>query len=237
MLIVYSPGGQDRRQLAVHPVAARLAGRRRDVAERLVEDADAAAGRTMAADVEPGTGSLTTTSTWIHPCPGREHRLRRAVLVDEGHADDLGGDVGSTSSAIAVDRPTVERMYSSMTSLGRPDPPDPALVEPHRRRAQAGHGVHVVADEQHGAAAALDLVHLAEAATLELDVAHGEHLVDEQDLGLHVGGDGEAEAQVHARRVALDRRVHELLEPGEGDDLVEPGRTSRRVMPRMAPLR
>ena len=89
--------------------------------------------------------------------------------------------------------------------------------------AQAGHGVHVVADEQHGAAAALDLVHLPEAAALELDVADRQHLVDEQDLGLHVGGDGEAEAQVHARRVALHRGVHELLEPGEGDDLVEPG--------------
>ena len=68
----------------------------------------------------------------------------------------------------------------------------------------------------------LDLAHLAEAAPLELDVADGEDLVDQEHVGLQVGGDGEAEPQVHARRVALHRRVHEPLEPGEGDDLVEP---------------
>ena len=39
----------------------------------------------------------------------------------------------------------------------------------------------------------------------------------------HVGGDGEAEAKVHARGVALHRRVHESLEAGEVDDLVQPG--------------
>ena len=54
-----------------------------------------------------------------------------------------------------------------------------------------------------------ELLHPAEAAPLELGVADGEHLVDEQDLGLEVRGDREREAHVHAARVALDRRVEE----------------------------
>jgi hypothetical protein len=40
-----------------------------------------------------------------------------------------------------------------------------------------------VAHEQHGAAAARDARHPAQALLLELDVADREHLVDEQDLG------------------------------------------------------
>ena len=36
-----------------------------------------------------------------------------------------------------------------------------------------------------------------------------------------MGGDGEGEPHRHAARVALDRRVEEALDVGEGDDLVE----------------
>ena len=63
---------------------------------------------------------------------------------------------------------------------------------------------------------------LLHALALERGVADGEHLVDEQDLGVEVRGDREAEAHVHAARVALDRRVDELLDAGELDDRVEP---------------
>ena len=66
-----------------------------------------------------------------------------------------------------------------------------------------------------------EVLHPPEAALLELGVADREHLVDEQDLRLEVRGDGEREPHVHAARVALDRRVDELLDAGELDDLVE----------------
>ena len=48
-----------------------------------------------------------------------------------------------------------------------------------------------------------------------------------QDLRLEVRRDGEREPHVHAARVALDRRVEELLDLGEGDDLVELAPRSR----------
>ena len=69
---------------------------------------------------------------------------------------------------------------------------------------------------------ARDLAHLAERLALEGGVADREHLVDEQDLGLEVGGHGEGQAHRHAARVALDRGVEEALDLGERDDLVEP---------------
>ena len=52
-------------------------------------------------------------------------------------------------------------------------------------------------------------------------VADGEHLVDEQHVGIDVDRDGEPEPHVHAGRVGLHRRVDELLQLGELDDLVE----------------
>jgi hypothetical protein len=66
-----------------------------------------------------------------------------------------------------------------------------------------------------------NLVHLAQAFPLKLGVADREHLVHYQDLGFEMGGHGEGEAYIHARRIALDRGVEELLGLGERHDLVE----------------
>jgi hypothetical protein len=46
-----------------------------------------------------------------------------------------------------------------------------------------------VRDEEHGASGSAQILHPAEAPLLELGIADGEHLVDEQDLGLEVRGD------------------------------------------------
>ena len=66
-----------------------------------------------------------------------------------------------------------------------------------------------------------DILHLSEALLLKARVADREHLVDDEDLRLEVRGDGEGQPHVHAARVALHRRVDELLDLGERDDLVE----------------
>ena len=59
------------------------------------------------------------------------------------------------------------------------------------------------------------------ALALEGLVADGEHLVDEQHVGVEVRGDREAQAQEHARRVRRHRRVDEVAELGERDDRVQ----------------
>ena len=69
---------------------------------------------------------------------------------------------------------------------------------------------------------AAELADLVQALAGEGLVAHGQDLVDEQHLGVHVDGHREAEAGVHSRGVGLDRRVDEALQLREGHDLLEP---------------
>ena len=72
---------------------------------------------------------------------------------------------------------------------------------------------------------------------MELGVAYGEDLVDDQDVGFEMGRDGEREPQVHARRVPLHRSVEEAFDPRECDDVVESAVDLLRLIPRMAPFR
>ena len=91
---------------------------------------------------------------------------------------------------------------------------------------------HAVADLAHEFAAEcdtttivrpsrLELMDAVQALLLEALVADGEHLVDEKHVGLDVHRHGEAEADVHTRGVEADLVVDEVLELGEGDDVVE----------------
>jgi hypothetical protein len=102
--------------------------------------------------------------------------------------------------------------------VSRPDRHHLPVPEHQDAMAQAADRRHVVADEEDGAAAAGDILHRAEAFALERDVAHGEDLVDQQDFGPQMGGDGEGEAHLHAGAVALDGRVHEGFQSRELHD-------------------
>ena len=75
------------------------------------------------------------------------------------------------------------------------------------------------------------------AFTLKFDVADGEDLVDEEDFGFEMGGDGEGQADVHAGGVVLDGSVNEFFGFSEGHDFVELTAISALDMPRMAPGR
>src|SRR5215203_2196236 len=76
-------------------------------------------------------------------------------------------------------------------------------------------------DEQHRRAVAPEFVQPLDALHLEGGVANREDLVDEEDVGLEMCRHGEAKTDVHPRRVPLDRRVDELPDPCELDDLFE----------------
>ena len=77
-------------------------------------------------------------------------------------------------------------------------------------------------DEHDRAAALLELRDPTEALALELLVADGEDLVEEQHVGVDVRGDREAEPHVHPRRVGANRQVDVVADAGELDDLVHP---------------
>ena len=98
---------------------------------------------------------------------------------------------------------------------------DAAAVEQQRARAQLAHAGQVVADEEHRAAFVPEILHAAQAAVAEMQVADRQHLVDDQDLRLEVRRHRKRQPHEHAAGVVLHRRVDELLELGERDDRVE----------------
>ena len=97
----------------------------------------------------------------------------------------------------------------------------PAL-EQQRPVAEALDRPHVVRHEHHRAALRAQPGELVEALLLEGGVADGEHLVDQEDVGVHLDHHGEGEPHEHAGRVVLEPQVGELLELRELEHLVEP---------------
>ena len=78
-----------------------------------------------------------------------------------------------------------------------------------------------MANNHNRSALAAKLLNLFAALALKLLVAYGKHLVDQQDLRFYVGGNREAQAHGHARRIVLYRGVNEPLQTSKFDDAVE----------------
>ena len=126
---------------------------------------------------------------------------------------------GAALGRIAVAREQLAVAHDRV--VRRPVEVDGAVPQQDRAVAESLDRGRVVGDEHDRAAALLELEDLAEAPALELLVADGEHLVEQQHVGVDVRRDREAKPHVHPRRVRAHRPVDRLLEAGEGDDLVE----------------
>jgi len=74
-----------------------------------------------------------------------------------------------------------------------------------------------VGHEDDRLAFALEPEELLKALLLEGRVADRQHLVDQEDLGLHLDRGGESEPDKHPGGVVLELEVDELLEFGECD--------------------
>src|SRR6266436_274140 len=70
-------------------------------------------------------------------------------------------------------------------------------VNPDDAMAQAANLIHLMSDEDNGAAGAGDIAHFAETFFLEVYVADSQDFVDEKDFGFEVGSNSEGEADVH----------------------------------------
>jgi len=101
----------------------------------------------------------------------------------------------------------------------RPVAFDASVLEQDRPVAELSDRLHLVRDEDHRAPGLAQVLHAPQAPFLELGVADREHFVDQKDLRLEMGRDGERETDVHPARIALHRRVHELLDAGELNDV------------------
>ena len=179
------------------------------------------------------------------------HRARRALLEDLGAQaravlrpplDDHRGAAARDlrlGLALAVGRGPreVELQIAARDVPGRADLHDLAALEQHRAVAEALDLVHVVRDEQDRAPLALGLVQDVVALLLERGIAHGEHLVDEQEVRVDVDHHREREPDLHARRVVLQLEVLELVQLGEVDDRVVALAASSGVRPSITALR
>ena len=78
--------------------------------------------------------------------------------------------------------------------------------------------------EEDGAALALgNVFHLTYRFLLELRIADGQDLVNDEDLGFQESRDGEAETDGHTGGITLHRGVDIPFAAGEIDDLIELG--------------
>ena len=103
-----------------------------------------------------------------------------------------------------------------------------ALLEQENAIAESLHAREVVADEDDSSSLALQAPEDVEALLLEADIADGENLVDEIDVGVSLDRRGKAEPHMHSRGVVLELQVHEILELGELDDRREATASLRR---------
>src|ERR1019366_471561 len=96
----------------------------------------------------------------------------------------------------------------------------PALVEPERPISQRLHVGHVVRNVNDGDAAGAQFVDLAHAALPEINVAHRQSLVHDENVGVQMHGHGERQTHYHAAGVSLDRLVDVGADLGEFQDLI-----------------
>ena len=78
-----------------------------------------------------------------------------------------------------------------------------------------------MADEKQRRTAGKHLFHAVVAFLLEHEVAHRQNFVAGQDVGPHLGGDGEAQAGDHAGRVVFHRHIDKIPQFCKVDDVLE----------------
>ena len=155
--------------------------------------------------------------------PLAERGLALAVLVLPPALEQLGRAVAAALAGwigLLQGAPEVQVDVGGADLRGRTDQLQLASVEQHRAMAEAAHRAHVVGDEQDRPPLLAEPVEDVEALLLEGGVAHGQHLVDQQDVGVHLDHHREGQAHVHARGVVLELQLLEVLELREIDHAV-----------------
>src|SRR6267378_6962117 len=98
---------------------------------------------------------------------------------------------------------------------------DDAAVDPDHSFAQPPDLTHLVTYEHNGTTALGNLAHFPKAFLLELQIAYGQHLVHQQNLGLELSSHGEGQSHLHARAEMLERRINEFIHLGERHNLIK----------------
>src|ERR1035437_439092 len=178
---------------------------------------------------------------------GLQDRNRAALLIEHGDAqdfgaaiaetvvdigdgfDDFGGCHGAAAARLRIGDGFQQEIGGILLghggevfgdhAVGFADIDHTAVIQPEHAVADGLDVADGVGDEQDGDAALAEFVDLAHAALTEVNVAHGEGFIDQQDFGIDIDGDGEGEAHHHAAGVRLHRLIDEVADFGEGGDV------------------
>ncbi len=98
--------------------------------------------------------------------------------------------------------------------------PHLTVIQPDRLFTDRLDRPQVVGNQQQSATASAELLDGIHALVLERCIANSQYFVHQQQIRLRVNRHGEAQTNIHARRVMLDRDIDEVAKLGKIDDLV-----------------
>src|SRR5262249_55064585 len=80
---------------------------------------------------------------------------------------------------------------------------------------------HIVRYEKNSRPIAFKVLRKIHAFALESKITYGEYFIQKQDVRLEVGRNGKRQPHAHAARIALHRRIDEILHLGKVNDGIE----------------
>ena len=98
------------------------------------------------------------------------------------------------------------------------------MIEQQGPSADSFHGREVMRNQQNGFAGVSQFFNAFKAPRLECYVTNRENLVQQQNIGVEVSGDGEAQSHEHARRILLHWRIERIANFSEFDNARQLGR-------------
>jgi hypothetical protein len=130
-------------------------------------------------------------------------------------------DVGSRSSLQRFGFLILHRVVLIHDFLGRAKSQHPTLPQENNLIAESSDLRRIMRDNENGAPRCLELGNSIETLALEGRISHGEHLVHEQNVGVHVTRDSEGQTHAHSGAVDPYGIIDDALQFGKLQDSVE----------------
>ena len=89
------------------------------------------------------------------------------------------------------------------------------MIEPQRPAADRRHVIHRMRTEKNRFAVLLKLADTVDALLLKMTIADCERLVNHENVGIDIDGDGKRQTHVHAGRIRLHGPVKKCSELGK----------------------
>src|SRR5215475_11446503 len=155
--------------------------------------------------------------------PEQDRRSRLPVHIFNGQPIGVSGAVTPVINMNRVIRPSFAIISQVLFQYGAcvPYGGDRPFLNEHRHSTQLTDSFHVMADEYNSAPFFCDFPHPPHTLLLKSNVSHSQHFIDDKNFRLQMRRDGKCKAHIHPAGIIFNRRVYELFDLGEGNDLIE----------------